>query len=103
DPRTAHPHEDDVVEVARRWQRQPVDRHARGLVRASELFRHPAERLQDAQAVDRHYASKVGLTPSASAFAMSRVCSASSTASASSMSMIGMSSRTAYRRFRRGL
>src|SRR4051794_1832119 len=41
--------------------------------------------------------------PSASILAMMRSCSPSATVSASSMSMIGMSSRTAYRRFRRGL
>ena len=67
--------------------RRPPARAARGLPRTCRASR--------ARQLDPGHWVNVGSRPSASALAISRSCSASLTVSASSISMIGMSSRTA--------
>ena len=65
----------------------------RRFVRGGELLGQPATASRKSRESSPVTPRTSGLMPSASAFAVSRSCSASSTVSASSISMIGMSRR----------
>src|SRR5205814_10160664 len=103
-PTAAHAEDDDVLDAA--LVGQVVDA-TQGAQRVLHLPGQAERGLEDPERIDRRarvgHCSNVGLMPSALALAIRRSCSGSDTVSASSMSMIGMSSRTAYRRLSRGL
>src|SRR5690606_2749034 len=85
---------------------EPVDAvgELRGVL---DLVGQPGGRAEHVEAVEHGVpqasGSKLGPTPSASAFAISRSCSLRDTDSASSMTSTGMPCRIAYRRWSRGL
>ena len=100
DAAAAHTEHDDGVDVVDRGQPLQADGplgRRRHLLGQRQRGRQHALGVGDLGPVDRHAddSGKVGLMPSASALAIRRWCSSSETVSASSMSMMGMSSRMA--------